>query len=448
MILNTIKKTIADYGLLHGGESVLVGLSGGADSVCLTHALCALRDELDITVSAAHINHGIRGVEADRDEEFARQFAMSLGIEFYSVRLDIPAKAKENGVSEETAGRNARYAFFNEICRKYGIDKIATAHNKNDNAETVVMNFMRGGTIKGLGGIPRMRDNIIRPLLDMSRDEIERYCSENELEYVTDSTNLSCNYTRNKVRNILIPLIEREFNASFTETVTENAVLAAEDSAYIDKTARAEYERIVTNGRAEIKELMSLDAAIRRRVVYYMLSETSGTRSDIGSAYVKSVLSLLQKTSGASVDLPYGIRARNEYGFLVTEKRTDETEPFEYTLTAGENYIRELSMTVTVSPADKRERDGAVYLSANEDDKIVIRSRRAGDVFYPCGMTGSKKVKEYFINEKIPRHMRPLVPIIEINGVIAAVGERVDRRFLFADKGIKIEFSDIREVEF
>ncbi len=447
MILNAIKKTISDYGLLHGGESVLVALSGGADSVCLTHALCAFKDEIGITVSAAHVNHGIRGEEADRDEEFARQFALSLGIEFYSVKLDIPAEAKESGVSEETAGRNARYAFFDSLCRRHGIDKIATAHNKNDNAETIAMNFIRGSTVKGLGGIPRRRGNIIRPLLDVSRGEIERYCAENELEYVTDSTNLSCDYTRNKARNMLIPLIEREFNSSFTETVTKNAVLAAEDSAYIDKTARAEYERIVADGRAEIKELISLDAAIRRRVVYYMLSEASGTKDDIGAAYVKSALSLAEKQSGASADFPHGVRLRNEYGFLVAEKRTEDTNPFECTLKSGENYIHELNAVVTLSTADERGRDGAVYLSAGEDDKIIIRSRCAGDIFYPCGMTGSKKVKEYFINEKIPRDKRPLVPIIEINGVIAAVGKRVDRRFLFTDKGIKIDFTEIREVE-
>ena len=447
MILNAIKKTISDYGLLRGGESVLAALSGGADSVCLTHALCALKDEIGITVSAAHVNHGIRGDEADRDEEFARQFALSLGIKFYSVKLNIPAKAKENGVSEETAGRNARYAFFDDLCRKYGIDKIATAHNKNDNAETIAMNFIRGSTVKGLSGIPRIRGSIIRPLLDVSRAEIERYCAENKLEYVTDSTNLSCDYTRNKARNILIPLIEREFNSSFTETVTKNAVLAAEDSAYIDKTARAEYERIVTDGRAEIKELMSLDAAVRRRVVYCMLSEASGTKDDIGAAYVKSALSLAEKQSGASADFPHGVRLRNEYGFLVAEKRAEDTNPFEYTLKSGENYIYELNAVATVTAAEKRGRDGAVYLSASEDDKIIIRSRRAGDVFRPSGMTGSKKVKEYFINEKIPRDKRPLVPIIEINGVIAAVGKRVDRRFLFTDKGIKIDFTEIREVE-
>ena len=448
MILNTIKKTISDYGILHDGESVLVGLSGGADSVCLTHALCALRDKLGITVSAAHVNHGIRGDEAERDEEFARNFAKSLGIEFYSIKLDIPDEAKKTGVSEETAGRNARYSFFTDLCQKYGIDKIATAHNKNDNAETIAMNFMRGSTIKGLGGIPRIRGNIIRPLLDVSRDEIERYCAENDLKYVTDSTNLSCDYTRNKVRSMLVPLIEREFNQSFTETVTENAVLASEDSAYIDKTARAEYERIVTGGRAEINELLSLDAAIRRRVVFYMLSDVSGTSEGIGAAYVKSALSLLNKSSGASVNLPRGVWVRNEYGFLVAEMRSDDVKPFEYTLNAGENYIPELSSAVTVAETDKRTRDGAVYLSASAHDKIIIRNRREGDVFYPCGMTGSKKVKEYFINEKIPRHVRPLTPIVEINGVIAAVGKRVDRRFLFKDKGIKIEFSKIQEVEF
>ena len=189
MVLDIIKKTLREYNLLNNGDSVLVGLSGGADSVCLTHALWSLKDEFDIKLYTAHINHGIRGEEAKRDELFAENFSKKLGIECFVLNADIPQIAKDTNVSEETAGRNVRYNFFNKLCEKYDINKVATAHNRNDNAETLIMNFMRGSTTNGLCGIPYVRGNIIRPILNVSRDEIEKYCSDNGLEYMTDSTN-------------------------------------------------------------------------------------------------------------------------------------------------------------------------------------------------------------------------------------------------------------------
>lgn len=446
MILNKIRDTINEYSLIKSGETVLVGLSGGADSVCLTHALFSLKDELGISLYTAHLNHGIRGEEAERDEEFAVSFSKSLGITCFTEKFDIPAIAAENGISEETAGRQKRYDFFESLCEKYGIDKIATAHNKNDNAETLLMNFMRGSSVKGMCGIPLKRGNVIRPLLNLSRAEIELYCKTNGLEYVTDSTNAETVYTRNKIRRELIPFIEDKFNPNFISTVTDNAVLTSDDSAYIEKQAQNAYSEIVIDKQAEIAKLMRLDIALRRRVIMRMISSAAGSLDDARSVYVRDVLSLLEKNSGASVNLPSGITARIEYGKLIIDNIGSHSKPFEYTVLIGQTDIAEISKSAVISEAVKREKDGALYLSASAGDRLVIRNRREGDIFYPCGMTGSKKVKEYFINEKIPRDKRMTVPIVEINGVIAAVGDRVDRRFLFKDKGIKIEFKPMQEV--
>ncbi len=443
MVLDIIKKTLREYNLLNNGDSVLVGLSGGADSMCLTHALWSLKDEFDIKLYTAHINHGIRGEEAKRDELFAENFSKKLGIECFVLNADIPQIAKDTNVSEETAGRNVRYNFFNKLCEKYDINKVATAHNRNDNAETLLMNFMRGSTTNGLCGIPYVRGNIIRPILNVSRDEIEKYCSDNGLEYMTDSTNMTENYTRNKIRHTLLPYIQKEFNTSFIKTVTENACLIKDDSDYLDGIAEDFYKHHIRNCAVNIEDLNKTDIAIKRRVLRLMLRDIYNGLNDISSTYVADILSLADKSSGRQINLPYGIVAKNEYGKIILEHEKKETQPFEVSINIGETvFISELDKKISVSETDMRNKDGAIYLSCDKTDKIIVRNRRNGDKFQPMGMNGTKRLKEYFIDKKIPKDKRNSVPIIEINGEIAAVGNRIDKRFAFRGKGIKIEFYD------
>ena len=446
MILNKIRASIEKYGLISEGETVLAALSGGADSVCLTHALLSLSGEYNITLRCAHVNHGIRGEEALRDECFAVDFAKKLGIEIDVLRADVPKIAKDRGISEEMAGRRVRYDFFESLCKNHGIDKIATAHNKNDNAETLLMNFLRGSAVSGLGGIPPVREKIIRPILDITREEIEEYCDKNGLEYVTDSTNSSLVYTRNKIRGVLIPEIKNNFNPNFINTVTDNAVMMRADSAYIEKQAKKAYDEAVQHGGVSADKLSAMDEAIRSRVIRRMINDARGDLADVSSQHVSDICSLLTKESGTSANLSDGVCARIEYGQLIIEHPT-EIASYRYTVKTGDAInIDEVGMTVTVSYTEERKNDGAIYLAADENSEITLRSRRAGDKFQPCGMTGSKKVKEYLINEKIPRGKRNGICVIEIDGQIAAVGKRADRGFLFKDKGVRIEFKPIREV--
>ncbi|MCD8180400.1 MAG: tRNA lysidine(34) synthetase TilS [Firmicutes bacterium] len=445
MILNIIRKTITEYNLLESGDRVLVALSGGADSVCLTHALRIMSGELGIELYTAHLNHGIRGEEAVRDEKFAKEFSELLGLRCFLKSVDIPEDAKCLGVSEETAGRKARYEFFADVCGKYNINKIATAHNKNDNAETLAMNFMRGASLKGLCGIPYKRGNIIRPLLDVCREDIEKYCADNGLEYMTDSTNLTDDYTRNKIRHILLPLIQKEFNSNFISTVTDNSSIIKEDNDYLEAKSAEAYSQIVKNGTAQISELLSQDISIARRVVRYMLADVYNGLGDISSGYVNDILELAKGRSGTKIDLSDKVMVRNEYGKLIIERNfVGDTPDFEYRFSCGiGGIIKEMGKEVVISRANSRRTDGGIYLGVAPDKDIIIRNRRRGDKFYPSGMTGSKKVKEYLIDNKIPREKRGSVPIIEIDKNIAAVGSRVDRRFLFKDSGIKIEFKDL-----
>ncbi|MCD8390979.1 MAG: tRNA lysidine(34) synthetase TilS [Firmicutes bacterium] len=442
-VFDKVKETIITNSLIQRGDSVLIGLSGGADSVCLTHILSRLADEWELTLRTAHLNHGIRGADAERDARFAMRFSESLGIECEIKNADVPRLAESKGISEELAGRGARYEFFNEACEKYGINKIATAHNRCDNAETLAMNFMRGAALAGLCGIPYSRGNVVRPLLDVTRAEIEEYCRENGLEYVTDSTNLENRYTRNKVRHYLIPLIEKEFNPNFINTAAKNSRIIKEDENFIAQCADAAYKKIVNGNSAEISELLKCHSALRSRIIRAMMSCVTDL-NDVSSDYIDDITALLERgKTGASLNLPRGVTARIEYGKLVIEKEKAPGD-YEYALTIGEEaYIREAGIYIRAEMADERINDGARYFSGMGEAELAVRNRRSGDRFYPAGMTGSKKLKDYFIDEKIPRNQRNTIPIVTFGGEIAyIVGRRADERFKFTGKGIKIFVSD------
>lgn len=433
-MLDRVKKTIYRNKLTKPGENILVALSGGADSVSLVNVLCSLRKELNITVAAAHVNHGLRGKEADRDEEFVKKLAEKLGIEIYVKHADIRKIAENESISEEMAGRKVRYAFFDELAEKYNFDKIATAHNKNDNAETIVMNFMRGASLAGLTGIPYRRGNIIRPILDICRDEIEKYCADNMLEYVTDSTNAEHIYTRNKIRLDLIPYICKSFNSNFVNTVTNNSHIISDMYSYIDTVAENEYE----GESIKTEKLNSLNAAVARQVIYKMLN--AAEIADLSSVYIEEILRLsAADKSGSRVDLPGDKEAALEHGILTVRKKIQKTDKFEYELEIGkEKYIPELDMYILISETDKREDD---CFTVEYPCRICVRNRREGDVFYPAGMQGRKKLKDFFIDKKIPVSERDRVGILTFNGEIGyIIGKRRDRRFDFDTKGIKVQY--------
>jgi tRNA(Ile)-lysidine synthase len=432
-MLNKVRNTIKKYGLLKKGDGVLIGLSGGADSVSLTHALHALSDELGIHLYTAHMNHCLRGEMADSDEKFAVEFSEKLGIKCITEHKNVRAYAEKNGVSEEMAGRELRYAFFEYACEKYGLNKIATAHNKNDNAETILMNFMRGSGLSGLCGIPCKRDKIIRPLIDVSRDEIEEYCRSNNLQYVTDSTNHEMIYTRNKIRLDLIPKIQNEFNSGFIDTVTKNASFISETVDFMNSQADLILTKM-NNGSLPI-EALNCHTAVKRIVILNML-KAAGI-NDITAEYVEAVLRLVDTNhSGKLINLPAGNIAEIQYGHLYIGKPPEKALPFEYKIRPGEKVlIEELGIEIEAEFA----RGGDVF-KADENSTLVIRNRRNGDYFYPIGMEGKKKLKDYFIDCKIPRDERDKIGIFTIDDEIAwIVGKRRDRRFTADSIGIRLK---------
>lgn len=441
-MLKIIEKTMLSRGMLPM-RSVLVGLSGGADSAALMHILVRLSEKYGFKVFAAHVNHGLRGAQADADEAFSRSFAARLSIPFFSLRADVQGEAKRRGISEELAGRAVRYEFFDRLLREHDIDRVATAHHKNDNAETILMNLMRGSGIGGLTGIPYTRGNIIRPMLDVSRAEIEEYCKENDIEYVTDATNLEAVYTRNRVRNILIPMMEKEFNPSLVDTICANARLIANDEAHLRTEAERAYNDIVKDGAADAAALASLHTAIALRVIRLMIAEASGVE-DVPHTAAEAVLEIAKSgRTGARADIIRGMYAVTEYGRIVIRKNDRDNAGFEYKLKIGEKlYIPELGIHVFAEPCDKFERDGAEYFGVDKDVDICIRSRREGDRFSPRGMTGTKRLKSFMIDEKIPRAERDRVGILTINGEIAwVIGHRRSSGFDFDKTGIKISIT-------
>lgn len=419
-------------------KSVLIGLSGGADSAALLHIMCAIASRHGFKVYAAHVNHGLRAGTADRDEEYSRHLAESLGVEFFVLHADVSAESERLGISAELAGRQVRYDFFDKLMFEYDIEYTATAHHKNDNAETMLMNFMRGSGIKGLCGIPYKRGRIIRPILDFTRSEIEEYCIENNINYVIDETNLETVYTRNKIRHILVPEIEKNFNPSFVETVTKNARLIANEEDFISSEADKAAVEIISGTSADIDKLCGLHSAIALRVIRKMTEDMCGT-ADIPAVVIESVLKLAQTNrTGSRVDIARGAYAVVEYGRLrISNETADITGEFEYDLEIGQKtYIPECGYYIL---AEETKQNTGECFSVPEGARLRIRNRRGGDIFYPTGMSGRKKLKDFMINEKIPRSERDRVGIITVNDEIAwVVNHRRDRRFDFCKHGIKI----------
>ncbi len=244
---------------------------------------------------------------------------------------------------------------------------------------------------------------------------------------------------------MLIPQIENEFNTNFISTVTANSILIREDNKYLDKCTKEVYKRIVSSNIIDIDGLLKNDISIQRRLIRMALYNFYGTLDGVSSVFIDDILMLAEKNSGKSINIYNNTQVKNEYGkLIITNSENVDVQGFEYRLTVGKTYIiDEIKKKVVVSEVCSRQKDGAVYLNNNGVNEIILRNRKNGDRFYPSGMSGSKKIKEYFINSKIPKDERNKIPIIEIDGKIAAVGQRVDEHFLFYDKGIKIEFYNI-----
>ncbi len=442
-VLDTICDTIEKQELFKEKDSILVALSGGADSVCLLSVLFKLKEKYKIKIGAVHLNHLIRGEEAERDEGFAKEFCKKLGVKLYSQKADVKKLAKEQNISEELAGRNARYELFEKVSKSEGYDYVATAHNKNDQAETLLMRIMRGTGIDGLAGIKYKRDNIIRPILDISRGEIEEYCKENNLEFCIDSTNSENEYTRNKVRNQLIPFIEEKFNPNIIDTLCNLADNTREDGEFLNGYAERLYRRINSPLPKrkpyiiDIESIKLIGDSIQNRIIAIAARETMGDGYKLSRCHILMIKDLLSKETGASCELPEGLKVSVKYGWLEfvngNEAKTKSKKAFEYELLIeGELYLSQYDISFKIVEGDFKIQKGQMILNYDkmQDKKLVLRTRKFGDkiVVYKDG--GSKKVKSFLIDSKVPKEERDEIPLLcADNEVIAIIGHRISENY-------------------
>ncbi len=410
---------------LDRSEPILLGLSGGADSSALLQLLCTYRKDSGCKIFAAHLNHGIRGEqygnEADRDEQFCRDICKKLDVELFVKRLDIPALSKESGKSLETEARDSRYAFFAEIMHRNNIKILATAHNADDNLETQLSNLARGCGIDGLIGIPETRHldevggMIIRPILRAEKETILSYCAENNIPYVTDSTNFEDDCTRNIIRHNIIPRLEELF-PSVKKASSRLSLSAAEDSDFILNEA----ERFIFEGNGEllVSRLQKLHPSIKKRVIMLTFERACGTRLE--SIHISDVISLLDsKKNGASVSLPKKMRATVIDGRLIFEydaKNREIQKDYDQKLFYGLNEIENIPFRVHIGK-DKASciPHGCVTYALAEiqiqkADNLHAKNRSSGAFILDGGV--NKKIKKLMCDKKVPLFDRDILPII------------------------------------
>lgn len=385
------KRAAESFEMLKSGDKVIVALSGGADSVSLLHALCEYREEYDLTVFAAHVNHNLRGDEALRDENFVRELCRDYGVELYVKSVDVRALAEERGQSEELCGRDVRYEFFDELSERLGA-KIATAHTASDNAETVIFNLTRGAGLNGLSGIAPVRGNIIRPLIYITRDEVEAYCAENNLKFVTDSTNLEDEYTRNKIRHSVIPVL-KQLNPDFENTVTRESDMLRGYNSYIELKADEAINELKLKNGVDSKRLAEIPEALRFAVIRRLCKLNN---ADVDYKLIKLIDDSL---GGGAVNLGDNLRAVIKQGTLrfVREQERD--------------YFSELELKAnTVFIYNNKEY--SVKELKLECDNLVFRTRRSGDTFSLPRRNVTKTLKKLFNEIKLPEENRDSVMLV------------------------------------
>ncbi|MGM0688747.1 MAG: tRNA lysidine(34) synthetase TilS [Bacillota bacterium] len=417
-------------------------MSGGPDSLCLLHLLKRLSSEYMLNLVVAHLNHCLRP-EAVQEADGVEKIASDLSLPFEVRAVDIRNYKKQHAISEEEAGRKARYDFLFETAEKYKASRIALGHHLDDQAETVLLNVIRGTGVDGLAGMlpRRTRGDIqlVRPLLCLRRSEIESYCAANNLQPFTDSSNLETNYTRNKLRLELIPQLQLEYNPRIREALFRLGSLAADDRMYLQNMAIKQFYSMARFTKTETildrQVLLNLPPALRGRVLRYALIKYISTK-EIGNLHIEQLLDLVEKgRTGRQLNLPGKLSVYSSYERLVIKDASDpELRAFEpvmlqipgktvlpggYKITAGIKDVSEL----TWPPPSYR-----AYLDLDKisSGSLMVRSRRPGDRFHPQGAPGAKKVKEFFIDQRIPFYQRESLPLVtEGENIIWVAGIRI-----------------------
>ncbi len=428
-----IDEFIKQTKMISAGDVIGVGFSGGSDSMALLHYLASNQQKWDIEVVAIHIDHGIRE-NSYIDADFAKEKAKELGVRFYKFRVDAPKIAKENNVSVETAGREARYGVFKTLLRKGLVDKIALAHHMQDQAETILMHIFRGSGVSGAKGMEPIRDNVyIRPMLNTSKEEIMAYIDEYDLDYREDETNTDTSYNRNFIRNVVMKqVLTRWPNA--VKAIASFGQAVSEDDEYINKNLYADAV-IVEDEEAKIPtSYFFFDKPIIIRIIFKAL-KAIGITKDIERKHIDMILDLAKNLeNGKRISLPFDAVAIKEYDYItIVNKHKDEVvlnQPFK----SGEFEVEGFGRIIVKRVKDCAPRKNVLYIDFRKVPKTAVwRFRQDGDVFEKFG-GGSKKLKSYLIDKKIPLRQRKVLPVLaDGNEVYVIAGVEISNKVRITD---------------
>ena len=458
MLLDRVRRTIECYHLLGKSDRLIVGVSGGVDSMVLLHLLNALRQEFSLTLIVAHISHGLRPKESEKEAELVQQESRRLGLTYEHGHFNVKEFQKLGGLSPQDGARRIRFYFLNSLLEKYDANKIALGHNADDQVETVLLKLIRGTGLRGLKGMLPIREgNVIRPLLEVWREEIESFAGEMGIRYLVDSSNLRDHYLRNRIRLNLIPLIEKEYQCGFKEIVLRTSGILREENDYLEQGAEEAYRRVIHEDRDTLSfrfsQYQSLHEALQWRVIQKMLGKVYDARR-IGEEGEESEVTtifrrLQQSTPSFVLELPHGVCFEKRYDVVLLRKGGIKTvPPFEAELLSpGRTFIEEIGKEVVIEEVDKD--DTLRYIHGTPDTAFLdwgalqfplkIRNFRPGDRFCPLGAKGTQKLKEFFIDHKIPRFERPKIPLLISGEMIAwIVGYRIDERVKVSDKSQRV----------
>ncbi len=427
-------------------ETVLVALSGGPDSCALLHALCRLRKRLSCRVVAAHVHHGLRGKDADADAEHAAALAEALHVSFHLSRVDVRAHARKGKLSLEAAARELRYRQLAEAAAEMKADRIATGHTADDQAETVLLNLLRGAGGDGLTGIWPVRGDIIRPLLGVTHAEVLDYCRACGLSHRTDASNADLRFSRNRIRHEVLPLL-KTLQPEVVPALCRTASLLREDREVLEPLSGAILDRLSDYAPAGLSlylsDLDALPLGLRRRVIRAAIARVRGDLDGVDMERVDAVVRLAgEGRAGKRVELPGGLTAKRSYDVLIFSmaKRVKASLSSQRTLPVpGTLDLPEVGLRLTArrfrSLKVRDDRNQAALDEAKLTLPLLVRARRPGDRFVPLGMKTEKKLQDFFVDAQVPREERARVPLV-LSGdeIVWVVGHRISDRYKVTGK--------------
>lgn len=467
-MISIVRNTLRKYKMVRPGETVVLAVSGGPDSMVLLHVMERLKEEFNLQLQVVHVDHMFRGEQSKQEALMVEQYTRSLGLPVQVFHEDVPAAIKAAKASKQAVARTVRYRCLEQVAQEVGAHRIATGHHADDQAETVLLHMLRGSGLTGLQGIlPVRQDKYIRPLLEATRQQIEQYCQQEQLPFAIDPSNASDVYLRNRVRNQVLPLL-KSINPGIVEGLNRLSKIAQAEGDYLEKQTEKLVETMVhclAPGRYQllVEDLVATDLALQRRIIRWLLARLRNQAENADFAEVESILSLARlKSSGQVLRFGRDIWVRRSYNQLIfgnTEERL--AKAYSYILPVpGRVIVPEAGVVIEASIRGEDWENPLNSGNVNQTkptflldlDKaghlLVIRNRQSGDRFRPQGAAGGKKLKDFLIDQKIDRLERDRLPLIVKDGQVVTVGDiRANGAFSLSDETTKVLVIDVKPLD-